>query len=85
MAKPTGFIEFGRETPGRRPVPERVHDWLEVYVDFPTAALNQQAARRVSAVATTRIPRPTSRNGADSRSDKQKAEDAIKAKYSDLK
>ena len=45
MAKPTGFIEFGRETPQRRPVPERVHDWLEVYEDFPTAALNQQAAR----------------------------------------
>ena len=45
MAKPTGFIEFGRETPQRRSVPQRVHDWLEVYEDFPTAALNQQAAR----------------------------------------
>ena len=45
MAKPTGFLEFGRETPTRRPVGERVHDWLEVYEDFPTVALNQQAAR----------------------------------------
>ena len=26
MAKPTGFLEFGRETPTRRPVGERVHD-----------------------------------------------------------
>jgi glutamate synthase (NADPH/NADH) small chain len=45
MAKPTGFIEFGRETPTRRPVGERVHDWLEVYEDFPTEALRNQAAR----------------------------------------
>ncbi len=45
MAKVTGFLEFGRETPPRRPVTDRVHDWLEVYEDFPTTALNQQAAR----------------------------------------
>jgi glutamate synthase (NADPH) small chain len=45
VAKPTGFMEFGRVTPTRRPVPERVHDWLEVYEDFPSAALRQQAAR----------------------------------------
>ena len=45
MAKPTGFLEFGRETPTRRPIAERVHDWLEVYEDFPTDALNKQAAR----------------------------------------
>jgi glutamate synthase (NADPH/NADH) small chain len=45
MAKPTGFMEFGRETPTRRPVEQRVHDWLEVYEDFPTDALRDQAAR----------------------------------------
>ena len=45
MAKPTGFLEFGRETPQRRLVAERVHDWLEVYEEFPVAALQQQAAR----------------------------------------
>jgi glutamate synthase (NADPH) small chain len=45
MAKPTGFLEFGRETPSRRPIAERVHDWLEVYEDFPTEALRAQAAR----------------------------------------
>jgi len=45
MAKPTGFLEFGRKTPTRRPVERRVHDFLEVYEDFPTELLNQQAAR----------------------------------------
>ncbi len=45
MAKPTGFLEFTRETPTRRPVAERVHDWLEVYEDFPVDHLKQQAAR----------------------------------------
>lgn len=45
MAKPTGFLEFRRETPTRRPVGERVHDWLEVYEDFPAQALKAQAAR----------------------------------------
>ena len=45
MAKPTGFLEFGRETPIRRPIQERVHDWFEVYEAFPTTSLNEQAAR----------------------------------------
>lgn len=45
MAKITGFMEFNRQTPTRRPVGERVHDWLEVYEDFPVERLKQQAAR----------------------------------------
>lgn len=45
MAKPTGFLEFTRELPTRRPVEERVHDWLEVYEDFPVDHLKKQAAR----------------------------------------
>ena len=45
MAKPTGFMEFGRQTPHRRPVEQRVTDWLEVYEAFPTESLRQQAAR----------------------------------------
>ena len=45
MAKPTGFLEYARETPRRRPVEERVHDWLEVYEEFPRERLNKQAAR----------------------------------------
>jgi glutamate synthase (NADPH) small chain len=45
VAKTTGFMEFGRETPIRRPVTERVHDWLEVYEEFPKERLQKQAAR----------------------------------------
>ncbi|GIW15470.1 MAG: dihydropyrimidine dehydrogenase subunit A [Tepidiforma sp.] len=45
MAKPTGFLEFPRETPKRRPVEQRVHDWLEVYEEFPLEKLKTQAAR----------------------------------------
>ena len=45
MGKPSGFLEFGRETPRRRPVPERVRDWLEIGEEFPAERLRQQAAR----------------------------------------
>ncbi|MEP7217053.1 MAG: glutamate synthase subunit beta [Anaerolineaceae bacterium] len=45
MAKPTGFMEHGRQLPTRRPVAERVTDWLEVYEEFPVDRLKQQAAR----------------------------------------
>jgi glutamate synthase (NADPH) small chain len=45
MAKVTGFMEYQRETPTRRPVDQRVHDWLEVYEDFPVEKLKTQAAR----------------------------------------
>ena len=38
MGKPTGFIEFPRELPTRRPVHERVADFLEVYNPFPTTS-----------------------------------------------
>ena len=30
MGKATGFLEYTRETPARRPVFERVNDWFEV-------------------------------------------------------
>ncbi len=45
MAKPTGFLEYPRETPKRRPVEQRIHDWLEVYEEFPLEKLKTQAAR----------------------------------------
>ena len=45
MAKPTGFLEFYRELPTRRPVNQRVGDWLEVYEEFPEENLRDQAAR----------------------------------------
>jgi glutamate synthase (NADPH/NADH) small chain len=45
MGKPTGFLEFGRNTPEHRPVPVRLKDWKEVYEPFPADELNKQAAR----------------------------------------
>ena len=45
MGKPTGFLEFGRETPQWRPVDERVADWDEVYKPFPELKLVEQGAR----------------------------------------
>jgi glutamate synthase (NADPH) small chain len=45
MARPTGFLEFPRETPERRPITERVNDWFEIYRDLPEEKLRQQAAR----------------------------------------
>ena len=45
MGKPTGFMEFDRETPTRRAVDERLHDWHEVYQPFPELKLMEQGAR----------------------------------------
>ncbi len=45
MGKPTGFLEFERNTPEHRPVPVRLKDWKEVYEPFPAEELNKQAAR----------------------------------------
>jgi glutamate synthase (NADPH) small chain len=45
MGEATGFMQWVRVTPTRRAVGERVHDWREVYEDFPEAALITQAGR----------------------------------------
>ena len=45
MGKVTGFIEYGRELPARRPVPQRINDWFEIYTEFPEEKLRQQGAR----------------------------------------
>jgi glutamate synthase (NADPH/NADH) small chain len=45
MGKPTGFMEFGRELPRRRPVPVRLRDWREVYEPFDDEATRHQGAR----------------------------------------
>ncbi len=45
MGKLTGFLEYARETPQRRPVLERVNDWFEVYQDLPAQKLREQAGR----------------------------------------
>src|SRR5579862_485353 len=45
MGKVTGFMEYARELPTRRPVAERVNDWFEIYQDFPAEKIQQQGAR----------------------------------------
>jgi glutamate synthase (NADPH/NADH) small chain len=45
MGKVTGFMEFAREVPSRRPVEERVNDWFEIYQPFPEDKLRTQGAR----------------------------------------
>src|SRR5436190_14786802 len=45
MGKTTGFMEYTRELPQRRPVTERVNDWFEIYRAFPEEAIRQQGAR----------------------------------------
>jgi glutamate synthase (NADPH) small chain len=45
MGKPTGFMEFTRELPQRRPVAERVNDWFEIYYPFPEERVRTQGAR----------------------------------------
>lgn len=45
MGKVTGFIEFTREVPTRRPVAERINDYFEIYQDFPEGKIRDQGAR----------------------------------------
>ncbi len=45
MGKTTGFLEYSRELPERRPVDERLNDYLELYKPFPDERLKNQAAR----------------------------------------
>ncbi|MEJ7739930.1 MAG: glutamate synthase subunit beta [Chitinophagaceae bacterium] len=45
MGKSTGFIEFTRELPLKRPTQERIQDYNEFIERYPDEKLNQQAAR----------------------------------------
>ena len=45
MGKITGFLEFTRELPHKRPVKERVNDFKEFIERFPEEKLNQQSSR----------------------------------------
>jgi glutamate synthase (NADPH) small chain len=45
MGKPTGFMEFNRELPSKRPVQERRKDYKEFVVQYEPEQLNHQAAR----------------------------------------
>ena len=45
MGEPTGFLQWGRSGPKRRPVPVRITDWREVYEPFDASELKHQAGR----------------------------------------
>jgi glutamate synthase (NADPH/NADH) small chain len=45
MGKPTGFLEFTRELPGKKPVEERRQHYNEFVEKYSEEKLNQQAAR----------------------------------------
>jgi glutamate synthase (NADPH/NADH) small chain len=45
MGKVTGFKEYARELPPRRPVSERINDWFEIYGPLPEQTLRNQGAR----------------------------------------
>jgi glutamate synthase (NADPH) small chain len=45
MGKTSGFLEYTREVPDRRPVAERVNDWFEIYNPFPEDKIRLQGAR----------------------------------------
>ncbi len=45
MGKVTGFLEFTRELPAKRPVAERVNDYKEFVERYGDEQLNQQSAR----------------------------------------
>ena len=45
MGKATGFMEFDRHLPRRRPVKVRLRDWREVYEPQVDEAVQVQGAR----------------------------------------
>lgn len=45
MGKPTGFLEFTRELPGKSPTKERVQHYNEFVEKFSDSKLNEQSAR----------------------------------------
>jgi glutamate synthase (NADPH/NADH) small chain len=45
MGKITGFMEYTRELPQRRPVDERVKDYFEIYQPFPEEKVQVQGSR----------------------------------------
>ena len=45
MGNPTGFLKHTRELPSSRPPQERIHDYKEIYVDFPVEKTLTQASR----------------------------------------
>jgi glutamate synthase (NADPH/NADH) small chain len=48
MGKPTGFLEYERELPERRPVKERLRDYAELEGHLPVVQIQKQGARCMS-------------------------------------
>jgi hypothetical protein len=55
MGKVTGFLEYQRELPARRPVEERINDWFEIYQEFPNDRVKRQGTRCMES-PTTMLP-----------------------------
>lgn len=45
MGKPTGFMEYTRQTPPERDASERVHDWDEFHIHLTDSTLREQGGR----------------------------------------
>lgn len=45
MGKVSGFLDYARELPERRPPGERVNDWREIYNPFPAEKIKEQGGR----------------------------------------
>ena len=45
MGKPTGFKDYERELPRKRPVADRLKDFKEIYLPFPRPKCKAQATR----------------------------------------
>ena len=58
MGETTGFLQWERQLPERRPVPVRLRDWKEVYEEFPADEVRTQAGRWMIAASrsVTRLP-----------------------------
>jgi glutamate synthase domain-containing protein 3 len=56
LAKTTGFMEYRRELPERRPVTQRVNDWFEIYLDFPKTRSGSRARAAWTAACPSATP-----------------------------
>ena len=45
MGKPTGFMDYARQSAHKRPAAQRVNDWNEIYGSLPEKKLKEQGAR----------------------------------------
>ena len=55
VGKITGFLEYTRELPARRPPAERINDWFEIYQPFPEDQL-RDAGRALHGLRRALLP-----------------------------